>query len=1080
MSDTVACAGCGQENPAEAQFCNQCGARLDSRGAKREERKLVSVLFVDLVGFTARSDRADPEDVRDTLQLYYERSKERIELYGGIVEKFIGDAVMAVFGAEVSHGDDAERAVRAGLAVLAGIDGLNAAHGLDLAARAAVNTGEAMVALGGGAGDALALGDVVNTASRLQSAAPVGGLIVGADAYRASRHAIRYAPLTPIEAKGKGEPVAAWIALGTSSAPSERPIAANPLVGRSHEVELMRSVWERAVTERRPHLVTVLGPPGIGKSRLCREVSALVEAGGGRVVRGRCLPYEEQTGYQAFATIVRQESGIFESDPQSVAYDKLQLRVGLLLPEAEAPEIARHLALLIGVSSDVNVPQPALLFFAARRFLECLGEIQATLVVFEDIHWAQSSELELLAYLAAHVRDAPIVLVAVARPELVDVHPSWGSGLMAQTTIPLEPLSPTDAAALASHVLGGSLGSESGLQRIVEVAEGNPLFVEELASAVGELPEQRELPVTVRAAIASRIDALPAEARSVLLAAAVVGKTFWWGVLRTMEVAGDLDGALAVLEARNLVRREASSQVPGDVEFSFRHILIREVAFGTVPRATRRRWHAAVADQIEQAGGGSTETLAWILAHHWREAGEPTKAVPHLLSAAAVAQRGWAKEAAVDLYTQALELAETDDQRRQIRLRRGSALLALGDLERASAELGALLPELTGKDRLEALLAQGRATHWLERDAETLEIAEEAVALATELVDREALPAALALQSQAHGMVGEMDLTLELGERALAEWIPGTRADDLTNHLHLHADFSYWAGRYERSGELSREARAFAVDVRSPEALIRGGGTEALALAAIGRHEDAIRIWDELFALVNELGRKPLVLLNYSSLAYREVYDLDEARRRSAEALELSQGESFGMPRRFASSDLLLTDLLAGDIGHAQAVWPVLWSDAESATAWTKWLIYGRLATARAEIALAAESPESAVEWAMRALEIARRTRRRKYEARASSILGEALARMGRREEAVAALRQSVAIADELIGPPARWAARLALVRGAYALGEDGTAAQASDEAVTLIRSFAGTLAPERAARLLSAPPITEALSLMG
>ena len=244
MLDTLTCASCGQENPAEAQFCNQCGARTETGAAKREERKLVSVLFVDLVGFTTRSDRADPEDVRDTLQLYYARAKERIERYGGSVEKFIGDAVMAVFGAEVSYGDDAERAVRAGLAVLEAIDELNAEHGLDLAARAAVNTGEAVVALGGQVGEALAMGDVVNTASRLQTAAPVGRLIVGADTYRASRQAIRYEPMASIEAKGKDEPVPAWIAIEPSAAPADRPIATNPLVGRSHEVELMRSVWE--------------------------------------------------------------------------------------------------------------------------------------------------------------------------------------------------------------------------------------------------------------------------------------------------------------------------------------------------------------------------------------------------------------------------------------------------------------------------------------------------------------------------------------------------------------------------------------------------------------------------------------------------------------------------------------------------------------------------------------------------------------------------------------------------------------------------------------------------------------------
>jgi class 3 adenylate cyclase len=1036
------------------------------------------VLFVDLVGFTARSDRADPEDVRDTLRLYHALARERIGLYGGTLEKFIGDAVMAVFGAGVSHGDDAERAVRAGLAVLAGIDELNLAHGLDLAARAAVNTGEAVVAVGGERGEALAMGDVVNTASRLQSAAPVGRLIAGADAYRASRHTIRFERLAAVAAKGKDEPVEAWVAIEPSAAPAERPITANPLVGRGHELELMRSVWEQAVTERRPHLVTVLGPPGIGKSRLCREVSALVEADGGRLVRGRCLPYEEQTGYQAFAMIVRQVCGVFESDPQPVAGARLQAAVSELLPEAEAAEIARHLAFLVGVSADVNVPELGLLFFAARRFVECLGQAQPTLVVFEDIHWAQASELELLTYLAAHVRDTGVVLVAVARPELLDIQPTWGGGLIAQTTIPLEPLAATDATELASHVLAVGLGSTTSLARIVETSEGNPLFIEELAATVGELKEDAELPVTVKAAIAARIDALPPDARAVLLAAAVVGKTFWRDVLGGMRVVDGLDQALTVLEARNLVRRDASSQMPGDVQFTFRHILIREVAFGTVPRANRRRWHAAVASYIEQASGGSSETLAWILAHHWQEAGEPLKAIPYLLRAAVVAQRGWAKGAAVDLYTKALELAEDDERRRKIRLERGIALVAFGDFEHAAEELGQLLQELTGTDRLGALLAQGRATLWLERDVQTLEIAKEAVALATELGDEEAMPAAIALHSQAYGMVGEMDRTLELGERALAEWVPGARPDDLTEHLHLHADHTYWAGRYQRCGELGKQARALATDVHSAEALMRGGGTEALALAAIGRHEDAIRIWDELFALTRELGRNARVLLNYSSLAYRELFDLDEARRRSEEALDLSTGESFGMPRRFAASDLLITDLLAGDVGHAQATWPKLWSDAESATAWTKWLIYGRLATARAEIALAAESPESAVEWAQQALEITHRTQRRKYEARSLSILGQALAKLGRRDEALRALHQSVKIADELIGPPARWNAQAALGQAAYALGDDETAQRAYAEAANLIHTFANTLTPEHAARLLSAPPITDVLTL--
>ena len=1077
MPEEAVCQACGSTNPPQARFCNDCGVRLVGTVAKQEERKLVSVLFVDLVGFTSSSDQADPEDVRDSLSLYYAMARERIGQYGGALEKFIGDAVMAVFGAPIAHGDDAERAVRAGLRVLEGIGELNEAHELGLAARAAVNTGEAVVAVGArDTEDALALGDVVNTASRLQSAAPPGRLIVGEETHRATRHAFRYEPLEAVDAKGKAEPVAAWLALEPSVAPAERPIATNPLVGRDHELELMRSVWQRAVTERRTHLVTVLGPPGIGKSRLCGEVSKLVASDGGRIVRGRCLPYEEQTGYQAFSSMVKEWSGILETDSRSVAREKLDLAARELVPEGEAAEIARHLAFLVGVSDDLSVGQPGLLFFAARRFLESLGLVRPTLVVFEDVHWAQPSELELLEYLAAHVRDTSLVLVALARPEFLDLNPSWGGGLVAQTTIPLEPLTPDDAKDLAVQLLrsGGQPGTD--VERLVEVAEGNPLFIEELAASIAEVGGG-ELPVTVRAAIAARIDAMPPDARGALLAAAVIGKTFWRRVLQEMVDDDDLDDVLAALERRDLVRRDSSSQLAGDVQYTFKHMLIREVAYGTVARATRRRWHAAVATHVEGAGEGAAEALAWILAHHWREAGEPLKAIPYLLSAAEVAQRGWAKEPAVDLYTKALELAEDDETRRRIRLRRGLALVVLGDFARAEEELGALLPELAGHDRLEALLGRGRATHWTERDEETLAIAHEAVALATELEDREALPAAVALQAQAHAMSGEMNLALDLGEQALADWVPGARAVDRTEHLHLHANVVYWVGHYERCAELSRDARALATDVHSAEALMRGGGTEALALVGMGRHEEAIRVWEELFALSRELGHNMRVLLNYSSLAFRELHDFDEARRRSEEALELSEGESFSMPGRFARSDLLLTDLLAGDVGQAQAVWPQLWNDAEDATAWTRWLIYGRLATARAEIALHAESPESAVEWAQRAIELCVGARRRKYEARARTLHGEALAQLGRRDEALSELRDAVSIADGLVGAPARWQTRAALCRAAYALGDDDLAARSSAEAKELVQSFAGALAPERASRFLAAPAIQDILT---
>jgi tetratricopeptide (TPR) repeat protein len=310
--------------------------------------------------------------------------------------------------------------------------------------------------------------------------------------------------------------------------------------------------------------------------------------------------------------------------------------------------------------------------------------------------------------------------------------------------------------------------------------------------------------------------------------------------------------------------------------------------------------------------------------------------------------------------------------------------------------------------------------------------------------------------------------------------VPGTRPLDLMQHLHLHADHTYWTGQYERAVELSRKVRALAGEEHRAESLLRGGGFEALSLAELGRHEEAIAIWDEMLAIAGELGQNLRVLLNYSSLAYRELYQLDEARRRTELALELSANLTFSMPRQFAASDLVFTQLLTDDVGGAQAAWPGFWEGAENETGWTRWLIVGRLAVARAEIALRAESRESAVEWSQRALAITRSTMRRKYEARSLVLLGQALGRLGQRDDALAALRSAVDVADELVGPPARWQARATLGEVAYALGEDDIASVAYDEAADLVAGFVPTLAPERSASVLAAPPVVEILSAAG
>ena len=1070
--DGVTCERCGHGSPGGALFCPQCGTALAVAPTPREERKLVSILFVDLEGFTASSDNADPEDVRDALSAYHAVARERIEAYGGVVEKFIGDAVMAVFGAPVAHSDDAERAVRAGLRVLEAVAELRA-QGFALGARAAVNTGEAIVSVNRrDAGEALAIGDVVNTASRLQSAAPIGGLVVGAETRRATRHAIDYEELPPSVAKGKASPVETWRATRVIPEPAVRPEPLGRFVGRTRELDLIRSVWRQATLDSRPHLITVVGATGVGKSRLCREIAAEVEAAGGRLLRGRCLPYEERTGYHAATQIVRQAFGIFDSDTPSVARDKLDKGVARLVPAAESADTARYIGLLLGLGTGIPGVNQRLVFLAMRRMIECLGTEQPTLVVFEDIHWAAPSELDLIEHLAAQLRQAAVVIVVLTRPELLDERP-WGARLPAHSSIVLDPLSTAETRELAQGLVDDPSGSDEIVDRLVAVSEGNPLFVEELSAALADGASGTGLPVTVTAAIASRLDVLPPHLRSVLFSASVVGRSFWRNVVAAVSEEQAVDEALDELERRDLVRREHSSRLEGDVEYRFRHALIRDVAYSTLPRAERADRHADVARYIEAQVGEDTEAVAWILAHHWRLAEDPARAVPHLLSAARVAERGWATPEVVDLYSQAFELATDHEMRTTIRLRRGMALKALDADHEAAAELAAALPGLRGAERLDGLLYAGRAEIWCEHHEEALRYGEEALAFATSLGEPDGRAAALAVVSNALAMRGEdgdLVRAVALGDEALELWPAGARGYERADHMHLQASVKYWTGDYRGAAECGARAREAGGEIQSVHALLRGGGIDAMASVGLGEHEKALATLDAMLTIAHELGRAGSYLSNYQSVIFRELGDLDAARAANEAALDAARNLSFAMPRRFALSDLLQTALLAGDVGRAQADWPALWEDASEATGWTRWLIFGRLAVARSEIALHADPADVAVEWATKAVDVTTRTRRRKYEVLARTHLGRALVALGRPADGLRESRSAVEIADALVNPVGRWRSRAALADVLRTTGDEEAAAVATSEARQILTDFAATLAPGRAETLFASP----------
>jgi class 3 adenylate cyclase len=691
----IVCSKCGQENPDNARFCLACGRELvPDTAPRREERRVVSVIFVDLVGFTERSEKLDPEDVQAILAPYHDCVRGEIESFGGLVEKFVGDAVVGLFGAPTAFGDDAERATRAALAVRDSVRELNGrSPGLELQLRIAVNTGEALVTVDARPelGEAMVAGDVVNTASRLQNAAPTNGIVVGAETHRLTRDAIFYEPSEPVIAKGKSAPVEAWLALEAAIPVGERGGARAPLVGRVHELGVLREIWERAAAERKPHLVTVLGQPGVGKTRLATEFGGAVEEVGGCIIHGRSLPYRESSAYFAFAIQVKQLCGIFESDPAEVALQKLRERVATLVAPGEAQAISDHLAILLGLDPEGSVADRETLFFSVRVFIEAVARDRPTVLVFEDVHWADSGLLDLIELLAARLRELPILLLALARPDLLETRPTWGGGLPAYTALPLEPLNPHEARELAGHLLSQSRTSEA----VAAGGEGNPLFIEQLAATVLETSPGTDvvLPNSIRGILAARLDALPGSERSLLLDAAVVGKVFWRGaLLRMIDDHERLSELLGALERRDLIRRETVSAFEGDQQFSFTHVLIRDAAYDLLPRARRRERHAQVARFFEEASSEVGEATA-ALARHWRDAGEAARAIDYFVAAGEQAERGWAKEQAVALYREALELVSDEDAGRRGEIRRKLAVARQAHFHVLDARLLGLGPE---------------------------------------------------------------------------------------------------------------------------------------------------------------------------------------------------------------------------------------------------------------------------------------------------------------------------------------------------------------------------------------------------
>jgi class 3 adenylate cyclase/tetratricopeptide (TPR) repeat protein len=773
----------------------------------RKEHKVVTVLFADLVGFTSRAEELDPEDVEAILRPYHERLRGELERFGGTVEKFIGDAVMAVFGAPVAHEDDPERAVRAALAIRDQIveDGT-------LAVRIAVTTGEALVSVDARpeAGEGMVAGDVVNTAARLQSAAPTNSILVGETTYRATQDTIEYREHEAVEAKGKAEPIPVWEVVNPRARVAvELRAPATPLVGRGRERELLLGTFERVRADRSTQLFTIVGVPGIGKSRLVAELYGEIERDPELTHwrQGRSLPYGEGGAFWAFAEMAKAEAGILDGDSAADAERKLHEALAALVPPEDADWLESRLRPLVGLEAPPGTRDES--FAAWRRFAEALAERHPTVLVFEDLHWADDDLLDFVDELVDWVEDVPMLVLGTARPELLDRRPNWGGGKRNAQTLSLPPLGDDETARLLGSLLNRSVLPAETQQALLARAGGNPLYAEEYVRMLAEAGPGAELPLpeTVQGIIAARLDTLAGEEKALVQEAAVVGKVFWVGALAavTDRAAPEVEDGLQRLERKEFVRRERRSSVAGETAFVFRHVLVRDVAYGQIPRSRRAELHRRAAEWLESLAGDRAEDIADLVAHHYLSALQFARAVGRGLgdlperareALADAGDRALALSAygpAVRFYREALaSWPEDDAERPPLLLRYGQALfraeqtgadvlaeaarelLEAGELELA-AEAEVLLGDLL-------LITQGR------RD-ESLAHFDAAVALLFAQPPSRSKVRVLASRAHFHLAADEAEEAARTAEEAL-ELAEALGLDDLRAHTLSTLGFS--------------------------------------------------------------------------------------------------------------------------------------------------------------------------------------------------------------------------------------------------------------------------------------------------
>jgi class 3 adenylate cyclase/tetratricopeptide (TPR) repeat protein len=837
----ITCPNCGAENPPDKRFCGDCGTALSEAATPSaataaahpappvavetvSERRLVSVLFADLVGFTTLSQSRDPEEVRELLSRYFDTCRRLIELYGGTVEKFIGDAVMAVWGAPTATEDDSERAVRAGLDLVAAVSSLGDEVGApELRARAGVLTGEAAVNLAA-VGEGMVAGDLVNTASRVQSVAEPGSVFVGESTRRATEQAIVYEDAGAFELKGKEGELSLWRALrvvsGVGGDLRSEGLEA-PFVGRDRELRQIKDLFHICAEEQRAQLVSVTGIAGIGKSRLAWEFYKYFD-GLTQIVywhRGRCLSYGEGVTYWALADMVRMRCRIAEDEHQQAALAKLQAALEEHLLDTEErrfvePRLAQLLALGEGASHDRQE-----LFAAWRLFFERLADTYPTVLAFEDMQWADASLLDFVEYLLEWSRDKPLFVVTLARPELLEKRPNWGAGHRNFTSLYLEPLSEP---AMQDLLVGLVPGLPSSLRnQILARAEGVPLYAVETVrmlldrgllvedssayKLVGEVASL-EVPETLHALIAARLDGLTPDERRLLGDAAVLGKTFApqaLGALSGLEI-DRLEELLSGMVRREVLGLQSDPRSPEQGQYTFLQDLLRHVAYETLPRRERREKHLAAAQHLSAALG--EDEVAEVIASHLLDAyrldpdapeSEALRSRAHqaLLRAGERAASLGASAEGQRYFEQAAELASEPSHQASALLRAGEMAYAAPAFENAKAlfERGIELYEAAGETH-----AAARASVWVAMTEQAMGQIEQAIAR----------------MERAHAVIGEDEPDADLAFLLLR-----------LGRVH------FFAGNTDSSAAWTDRGLDIAEALQLPEQLVLGWDTKGLLVS---------------------------------------------------------------------------------------------------------------------------------------------------------------------------------------------------------------------------------------------------------